>query len=272
MTYSCRRAIRWMALAVVSCACATTLAAQSLPKLTAPVNDLAHVIDQASAAEMDRRIRALEKQTGDAVVVATVETIEPYDSIEDYAIKLFEVAGIGNKEKDNGLLIVLSKKERLVRIEVGYDLEEFIPDGYAGDVIRRDMLPEFRRGEYGAGLLAGTTRIITRIAEKRGTTLQDVPKPATEHRSDGSGISGLLPLAIIVIFLLLAISRARRRRWRRRGPWSGFGGPFGGGFGGLGGFGGFGGGGGGFGGGGGGGGFGGFGGGMSGGGGASGRW
>src|SRR5262245_16963569 len=97
-------------------------AAQSLPKLTQPVNDFAHVIDATTAAELDRRIRALERGTPlhDAVVVATVESIAPYGSIEEYAVKLFEQAGIGQKRQNNGLLVLLSKGDRQVRIEVGY--------------------------------------------------------------------------------------------------------------------------------------------------------
>jgi uncharacterized protein len=262
------------ALFVVA-AVTVTAGAQSLPRLTAPVNDFAHVIDSESAREIDRRIRALEAKTKDAIVVATVESIGSAGSIEEYALKLFEQSGVGQKSKDNGLLIVVAKAERKVRIEVGYDLEEFITDGFAGDVIRRQFLPAFRQNEYGAGLLAGTTVIINRIAEKRGVTLDDVPKAASNN-DDGRGSRfGVLPF-ILFIILILVISRTRRhsRFGGPRSPWGGFGGPFGGfggGFGGRGG--GFGGGGfgGGF-GGGGGGGFGGFGGGRSGGGGASGGW
>lgn len=239
-------------------------AAQSLPRLTQPVNDFAKVIDAASAAELDRRIRALEKATPlhDAVIVATVNSIAPYASIEDYALRLFEQAGIGRKGQNNGVLIVLATDARAVRIEVGYDLEEFVTDVFSGDVIRQDMIPAFRRGQFGPGLLAGTTRVITRIAERRGVTLPDMPV-SDAGESDPWG--PILPGLIIAVMILIAILRQAggpASRYRRpRGPW--FGGPFGGG--------GFGGG---FGGGGhfGGGGFGGFGGGLSGGGGASGRW
>src|SRR5262249_49099428 len=94
-----------------------TFAGQALPKLTAPVNDLAHVIDAASAAEMDKRINALQKASGDAVVVATVPTMAPYSTIEEYAVKLFEQAGIGSRSKDNGLLVVLAVDDRKIRIE-----------------------------------------------------------------------------------------------------------------------------------------------------------
>src|SRR5204863_1627813 len=129
----------------------------------------AHVIDPSSAAEMTRMIRSLEAATGDIVVVATVPTVEPYADIREYAVKLFENQGrgIGAKGKDNGLLILLALKERRVWIEVGYGLEEWITDGYAGETTREVMTPAFRQGRYGPGLLAGTTRIIGRIAQGR---------------------------------------------------------------------------------------------------------
>ena len=244
------------------------------PVLTAPVNDLAGVIDPESASEMDRRIRALEQASGDAVVVATVKTFKPYATIEEYATKMFENGGrgIGQKGKDNGLLIVVAVEDRALRIEPGYDLEEFITDGFAGETIRQFIVPELRNGNYGGGLLAGTTRVINRIAERRGVTLTDVPveRPRIETPTRFPGW-----LVVVLIWFLIMILNNRPRRRRRRwggGPWSGWNsgvGPFGGGTfgGGFGGFGGGRGGGGGF-----GGGFGGFGGGRSGGGGASGSW
>jgi uncharacterized protein len=240
--------------------------AQSLPDLTAPVNDFAGVIGPNEKAALDLRIRSLQATTGDVVVVATVKTLAPYGSIEEYALKLFEKAGIGQTEKHNGALVVLALDERRVRIEVGYGLEEFITDGFAGETIRQTMLPSFRQGDYGAGLLAGTTRVIQRIAEGRGVTLQDVPAPVQANRQPSGGLGFIIPL-IIIFFVISSLRRAGRRssRFRGGGPffpggwsgWSGGGGPFGGG---------------GFGGGFGGGGFGGFGGGRSGGGGASGGW
>jgi uncharacterized protein len=248
------------------------------PTLTGPVNDLANVIDPESERELERRIRALQQASGDVVVVATVPSIEPYSDINEYAVRMFENGGkgIGQKGKDNGALIVLAMKERKVRIEVGYDLEEFITDGFAGETIRQVMTPQFRNNAFAAGLVAGTTRIINRIASRRGVELTDVPRDRQPIQAPRSFGSWKLILVVWIIIMILSSRRRRRRggRWGR-GPWSGWNsgvGPFGGGFGGGLGGGGFGGGFGGFGGGGGGGGFGGFGGGRSGGGGASGSW
>jgi uncharacterized protein len=243
------------------------------PQLTAPVNDFANVIDADSKAELDKRIRALQQTTGDVLVVATVPTFQPFADINEYAVKMFENGGrgIGQKGKDNGLLIVVAVNDHKVRIEVGYDLEAFITDGFAGETIRNVMAPEFRQERYGPGILAGATRIIGRIAQGRGVTIPDIPPVRPQA---GSGQRPRIPFSVIlfIFILVLVLSRSSRRRRRRTfwggGPWSGWSsgvGPFGGGgFGG--GFGGFGGGGGG------GGGFGGFGGGSSGGGGASGGW
>jgi uncharacterized protein len=249
---------------------------EALPELTQPVNDFAHVIDAASAAEIDRVSRALSAATGDVIVVATVDTYRPYGDIQEMAVKLFENhgRGIGQKGKDNGLLVLLAMAERGVKIEVGYGLEPWITDGYAGETIRVVMNPEFRAGRYGAGLRAGVLRLAGRIAQGRNVSLQDVPPPVVFSRPGGRAPTPFW-LILVIFFAILIVSRigggrGRRRRYWGGGPWSGWSsgvGPFGGGWtgGGFGGSGG--GGGGGF-----GGGFGGFDGGRSGGGGASGSW
>lgn len=251
---------------------AVVLAQDAPPTLTSTVNDFAGVIDEASERELDRRIRSLQEATGDVVVVATVRTVAPFADIDEFAVKMFENGGrgIGQKGKDNGALIVVATDERQVRIEVGYDLEEFITDGFAGATIRDAIIPEFRSGAYGRGLLEGATRIINRVADRRGVELASVPRPRPAP-TQGPALRGSWVVFVVAWLIIMALSGGRRRRRRRwgGGPWSGWNsrvGPFGGGFGG------FGGGFGGFGGGGGGGGFGGFGGGRSGGGGASGGW
>jgi uncharacterized protein len=208
------------------------------PELTRPVNDFSNVIDAASETEIERRILELKKAAGDVVVVATIETVAPYADILEYAVKMFENGGrgIGDKGKDNGLLVLLAVKDRRVKVEVGYDLEQFITDGFAGEV-SEDMTPYFARGEYGPGLQAGVTRIIGRIAQGRGVTLSNVPMPAPE-RTTGIRMSPWVIVAIIIIIMLMNNAGGRRSRMRRGsthwggGGWSGWNsgvGPFGGG-------------------------------------------
>jgi len=256
-------------ICLLLCALCPVAIAADLPELTAPVNDFAHVIDAQSAQSIERLSRALKDATGDVVVVATVETIEGYGDIREYATKLFENHGngIGEKGKNNGVLIVLAIKERRVRVEVGYGLEEFVTDRFAGETSRQYMVPEFRSGGYGQGLLVGTARLVGRIAKGRGVVLKDVQLPADEERDRRPNFPIALP--VIIFILILVVSRiggggtgAGLLLWGLS-PWSRWSsgvGPFGGGRGG------------GFGGGGFGGGFGGFGGGGSGGGGGGAGW
>ena len=266
-----------LAVALLVCLVAGRAAAQPAPPpLTQPVNDFANVIDPQSARTMDALIRSLQRATGDVVVVATVDTFQPYATIDDYAVKMFENGGrgVGEKGRENGLLVVVAVNDRRVRVEVGYELEQFITDGFAGQTRDEDILPRFRTGDYGGGLVAGVQRLVGRIAQGRNVSLQDLPQePRTVRRrraSGGSAVFWLFIAFIVIRALVSGIGRNSRRGPPFGGPgwggWSSGVGPFigrrggfGGGFGG----GGFGGGGGGF---------GGFGGGRSGGGGASGGW
>jgi uncharacterized protein len=265
------RRVRRALLVVALCAMTAAARAQDSPALTAPVNDFAGVIGPEQAARMNGQIRALQAKTGDVIVVATVKTIAPESDIRAYAVKLFQNGGrgIGAKGKDNGVLVLLAVAERRVWVEVGYGLEEFITDGFSGEISRQVMVPYFRQSDYGGGLAAGVEQFVGRIAQGRQVTLDGVPAPRQVQPAVTLS-PGMILLLLVVLILVLraftAVSRASQPRgWGRRRTWSGWSsgvGPIGGGFGG-----GWGSGGGGV-----GGGFGGFGGGRSGGGGGGASW
>jgi uncharacterized protein len=229
------------AFAVAAALSIGVYAAADLPELTQPVNDFAHVIDASSARTMEQMIRALQAKTGDVVVVATVPNLDRYGDINEYAVKLFENRGrgIGQKGKDNGVLIVVAPKERRVRIEVGYDVEQFVTDGFAGETSRM-MTPLFANGRYGEGLRLGVERVVGRIAQGRGVTLDGVQMPQqTVRQRERTPPS--LSIAFWIFIAILVISRISGGRRRRSGfwgggPWSGWSsgvGPFGGGGGGA---------------------------------------
>ena len=246
------------------CAVAAAVSAQSaLPELTRPVNDFAEVVDADSEARLTDLIERLQAATGDVLVVATIKTFQPEGDIRTYAARMFENhgRGIGQKGKDNGLLVLMAVDDRQVWAEVGYDLEGIITDGFAGETSRLTMTPYFRKGEYGEGLMAGATRFAERIAESRGVTLDGVPirEPAASPRR-GARFPFIFVIFMVMIVLNLVqgvlnrllgrTRRGRRRRWgssvgpfgagyggwsSRGGGWSSGGGGFGGGFGGFGG-------------------------------------
>ncbi len=248
---------------------------ETLPTLTQPVNDFANVIDPASRAKLEDLSRRLDAATGDAIVVATRQSIAPFADERELAVKWFENngRGIGDREKDTGVLVLLVPQDRAVWVEVGYGLEGAITDGFSGQMSRQVMAPLFREGRYGEGLVAGVTEIARRIAQERNVTLADLPPPPRVAPRQSVGIPLWLIILLFLLFLWLSSRGAggggpgvRGRRGRAGsmwGPaWSGWGtgmttGGFGGGSFGGGSFGG---------------GFGGFGGGMSGGGGGGARW
>ncbi len=143
-------------------------------------------MDAGTSRQLEDLIRRLQAATGDVLVVATVKTFQPWPDIKSMAVKMFQNGGkgIGTKGKDNGALLLLALDDRQVWVEVGYGLEGFVTDGFAGETSRDTMVPFFRRGEYGQGLLAGATRLAGRIAEGRNVDLPLTPvrPPATARR------------------------------------------------------------------------------------------
>ena len=257
-------------------------AAQELPpRPDGPVYDGANMIDAATKAQLDEKLRAYNKETGRAVIVATVPDLDG-ETIEGYAVKLYEDWGIGGKETDEGALLLVAKDERKMRIEVGYGSTPTLTDAMSGRIIRDTITPAFKQGDFSGGIAAGVDRMIEAMNMDPATAKAIEEAEAAARAQDGDEVTGATIggafVWLILIFAFIAIfgrgKKGRRRRRYGAGSavgdvllWTAINSALNSGDGD-----GWGGGGGGFGGGGGGGGFGGFGGGMSGGGGASGGW
>ncbi len=138
------------------------LAQVPLPPPSGYVNDFAHVLDVASRDDLEALLRATEQKTLAEVSVVTVTSLNGM-SVEEYADRLFQQWGIGKKQEDNGILVLVAPSEREMRIEVGYGLEPILPDGLAGEIIRSEFLPRFRDGDFSGGIQNGTRRIVTLV-------------------------------------------------------------------------------------------------------------
>jgi uncharacterized protein len=239
--------------------------AEQVPAIPAPtgfVNDHAGLLDESTRARLEAFLDQVRTKTGAEFALLTVESTEPLDPA-DYKVKVFEQWKLGKQGKDNGLLLLIVTRQHKITFETGYGLEGVLPDGLESRIIREEMTPRFRAGDYQGGITAAVLRAAGIIAADQGVTLE---WNGAELRYDGgsSGRGGLPPVVIaLIIFFIVApivIRLFMGALWLGmggyRGGWGGWGGGFGGG--------GFGGGGGG--------GFGGFGGGASGGGGGSGGW
>jgi uncharacterized protein len=220
------------------------------PKPQGLVNDFADVIPADQEQHIGAVTGELLQKTGIPVVVVTMPDIGGAD-YNEYANRLYEAWGIGKKGEDKGVLLFVTVQERKMRIEVGYGVEGVIPDGLAGEIRDRYMVPYLRKDQYGEGLLNGAAAVAQILAKHEGVELTGkaaVPLRSERSRRDSRGGFAFLPIILIVAFLVLS-----SRRRGGGGAWlllpfllgggghrSGFGG---GGFGGFsGGFGGFGGG------------------------------
>jgi len=220
------------------------------------VVDAAGMLSPDEQNTLEQKLVAFDDSTSNQIAVVTIDSLGDND-LEDYANQLFRSWGIGTKKNNNGVLLLIVKSTRQIRIEVGYGLEGAITDVQSGSIIRDVMAPNFKEGNYYAGIDQAATAL-----EQAAAGEYKIPRP-----QDNDDDSGYIVFIIIVIIVIIIVARSRR----------GGGGNVGGGSGWWllptllnsgGGSGGFSSGGGGF----GGGGFGGFGGGSSGGGGASGGW
>ena len=169
--------------------------AADIPFLTGRVVDDANIIGDEAQARLTATLKAHDDATTNQVVVLTVTTIDG-QSIEEYAVKTFEAWKLGAKEKDNGVLVVVVPGDRKMRIEVGYGLEGVLPDGAAGEIIRRWMTPAFKAGNYEQGIEDGVAAIIARL-EGRGDPTDRTPAAAAS--SDGGNIADMpWPMRILL--------------------------------------------------------------------------
>ncbi len=220
---------------------------QEFPTPVGFVNDFANVIPAQYKEQITKICLELKQKTGVEIADVTMTTIGDED-YRDYANRLFEAWGIGEREKDNGALIFNTIKERKFWIEIGYGLEGILPDALVGRIFDRNVRPYLRKDDYGNGHLMAVSAIALVIAKEHGVELSgDIGRQVAPKRDGKSGIGGFFTF-LLIIFLII-ITRGRVLPWillgsmfggrgrGHHGGWGGFsgGGGFGGGFGGFGG-------------------------------------
>jgi uncharacterized protein len=144
--------------ALVAAAANANVPPEILPALTGRVVDQAGILSPGVEKALASLSSELERRTTDQLVIVTLPNLDGRP-IEDVGLALGRGWGIGQKEKDNGVLLVVAPNERKVRIEVGYGLERILPDERAAEIIQRDLLPRFRQSEFDQGILAGAEAI-----------------------------------------------------------------------------------------------------------------
>ena len=192
-----------VALVVLVLAAGVARAALSFPPLTGRVVDNAGLLSQDTQQKLTNLLAAMEQQTGDQVVVVTLKSLQG-DDIQDYGYQLGRAWGIGQKGKDNGVLLIVSQNPHKVGIETGYGVEGRLTDAQSELIIQNTILPYFRKGDYDDGVLAGTAQILQALGAKL-SALDSLPQPLPDQQPHGHG--GGIPIFFIMIFIWLVFGR-----------------------------------------------------------------
>lgn len=173
----------------------------AIPPLSARVSDLTSTLDAQQIQTLESRLAAFEAKKGAQVAVLLLPTTQP-ETIEQYGIRVAEAWKLGRKGVDDGVLLLVAKEDRAMRIEVGYGLEGALNDATAKRIIAEIITPFFKRGEFYLGLDAGTAAII-KVVEG-----EPLPEPQTAPELGGKEIELLLIVAVGVSMVVGGILRA----------------------------------------------------------------
>lgn len=134
-----------------------------LPKPTGYVNEFENILTDAKEKELTTLIKGLESQTSDHISIVTLTGLEPYDNIDDYSLDLANYWGVGQKDKNNGILIAVGKELGKIRIQNGFGIEKRLTDAETKRIIDEVMIPEFKNDNYFVGLKRGFEVIIEEL-------------------------------------------------------------------------------------------------------------
>ena len=181
------------------------------------VTDVAGALRADTISKLNLQIGELARAKGVEMAVVVVNSLDG-QSVEEYAVKLFERWGIGKAAQDNGVLLLWSTSDRRVRLEVGYGLEDTLPDGRAGAILDTYIIPRFKAGQFDEGVLAGVDAIV-RALGNQPVALVSPKSQAYDSAADRDGPFGFglgsFALGLLGAATVGAGSWAGLRRWRR---------------------------------------------------------
>lgn len=189
------------------------------------IHDEANVLSEQAKASLETIVKAERDSTSNQIAVLIVSSLEG-ESLEEYSLRVAETWGLGQKSKDNGVLLLIVINERKVRIETGYGLEGTLTDALSSRINRNEIAPYFREGNYDEGVKSGVTAIIQAI---KGEYKNDEPPP----RKKSSRRSPLFTILMLIVIFIIASRRGRGGKggggyWSSGSGWVGPVGGFGG--------------------------------------------
>lgn len=239
----------WLALFAIAPA-----SAQQFPALSGRVVDAANILSPQTETELTARLEALETLSQRQVVVATIADLEGND-VADYGYRLGREWAIGGKDRNDGVILLIAPNQRRMRIEVGYGLEPVLTDALSAEIIRNEITPRFRDGDFDGGVTAGVEAIARQLTLPPEEA-QAIAASAAEQAEGSSAVPiALFWVFVLVVIVIIIVSnrgggkryKSRRRRggapviiwgggspgWGSASSWGGGGFSGGGGFGGF---------------------------------------
>ncbi len=219
---------------------------------SAYVVDLAAVIGANAERSLNTYLRELEVKTTAQVVVLTIKSLDGED-IDGFSLRVAEKWKLGQKEKDNGVLITVALDDKRYRLEVGYGLEGVLPDSFVGTIGRQYLVPHFKKGDYSTGIATAALAVINRIADNAEVEITGMPRVRStnpygtaQQRKKPTLLGSIFSILVIIgliylfiknprlfmFFLMFSMMGGGRRGWGGGGGFGGGGGGFGGGGGG----------------------------------------
>ncbi|MCA1653260.1 MAG: TPM domain-containing protein, partial [Sphingomonadales bacterium] len=198
------------ALIFVVLVLAAPASAQTFPQLTGRVVDDAHLLTSSQVIDLDSKLAALEAGSGRQLVVATILSLEGR-TIEDYGYRLGRTWAVGQKGKDDGVILLVAPAEHKVRIETGYGARVFVTDAVSSVIIRDVILPRFKAGDMGGGIVAGADQLIQFMSlppaemQKRAAAIGD--RERARARDASPGFTPILFWIIIILFVIMPLVR-----------------------------------------------------------------
>jgi uncharacterized protein len=169
--------------------------AKEVPFLAARTNDLASLVSSDVRERIEKKLADLEQRTGAQIAVLTVDSLEG-DSIEDYAVRVFQTWKLGRKDVNDGVLFVVARQERRLRIEVGYGLEDRLTDARSRQILDDIVRPHFRAGNFAAGIEAGVDAIVATVSRA------PLPAPRRDWKQQIGSVVGLIVFSLMFIIVM----------------------------------------------------------------------
>jgi uncharacterized protein len=185
-----------------------SFAAFEVPELKTRILDQANLIDAASEQQINQLLAGHEKASSNQIILVTLKDLQGY-SIEQAGVEMGRAWGVGQKEQDNGIVLILAQAERKVRIEVGYGLEGVMTDAVSATIVQEYILPRFKTGDFSGGLLVGTQAIVAALGG-------EYIAPVAKGKKSGNR-SGLPSIIFMFIFIAFAAMNRLGSSGERRG-------------------------------------------------------